>query len=312
MKLAITAILLLHALGSNAASYTLTDGTYESQAPALVNGDIIKIPAGVVVTTTSVLTLPDITFNIAGTFTFQNASPKPKWTLGSGSIINVYSGGTINSSAVSPAIQLTIGSNVVYNGGNPPVTGPATATSSSSTFQSNTSLPLKLVNFSVAVINNEARLKWTAINDNIAAAFHIERSASGKEWISVGHIQTEGNASLTDYSFTDNSRQFNAAYYRLAYDNGSGLTVYSSVLKADFIKNSQPVVLVKNDAVDITFKNSDSHLRTVTITDLSGNQHYQVDTRSTNFSLPLADVSGLQIIRIFEEGQLIYSNKMLH
>src|SRR5215217_5787453 len=193
MKLTFTAILLLHALGLQAASYTLANGTYESQAPTLVNGDIVKIPPGIVVTTTSVLTLPDITFNIAGTFTFENVSPKPKWTLGSGSVINVFSGGTISSSGASPAIQLTIGSNTVYDGADPPVTGPATATSSSSGFQSNTALPLKLTGFTIAVENNEARLKWTAVDDNVASVFRIEKSAAGTEWASLGSIQTKGS-----------------------------------------------------------------------------------------------------------------------
>lgn len=312
MRSIITSILLLHTLGSNAASYTLTNGTYESQAPTLVNGDIIKIPAGVVVTTTSVLTLPNITFNIAGTFTFQNASPKPKWTLGSGSVINVFTGGTINSSTNSPAIQLAIGSNSVYNGGNPPVTGPATATGNSSNFQSNTALPLKLISITIAVINNEAILKWTAVDDNVAAAFRIERSATGKEWAALGSVQTKGNAALTDYSFTDNSRQAGTAYYRLAYDNGAGATVYSPVLKADFMKNNQPVVAVNNSGINITFNRNDDHLRTVTITDMAGKELRRVDTRDASLNVPLTDVPGLQIVRIFEEGQLIYCNKLVH
>ena len=100
--------------------------------------------------------------------------------------------------------------------------------------------PLKLVNFSARKshssysLNGEGSsqvlLNWTTANEVNTDYFDIERSNSGKEFISIGKVKATANSPLTTfYSFTDKSPLATANYYRLKIVDKDGKFEYSPI-----------------------------------------------------------------------------------
>lgn len=82
----------------------------------------------------------------------------------------------------------------------------------------NSTLPVKLVDFTAALNNSKVELNWRTEWEENSSHFSIERSVDGREYKSVGIVFTAGNTNQSQkYSFKDDvsSLNVNAIYYRL-------------------------------------------------------------------------------------------------
>lgn len=270
MKKTLTLLGVLCALGNAyAATYVLSSGSYESQAPSLVAGDVVTIPSGASVTVSSNVTFPNITMNIAGTLTFMNVSPKPKWDFGSGSVINVASGGSIVGNG-SSANQIVIGGNTVFRGSDPNVTGPARATSTSTNFQS-TPLPLYFTRFDATVVGGTVKLQWVVASDIHSSLFTVERSTDGRAWKTLRTIgvQDAGMKAAT-YTYTDAAASAGTYYYRIGYTANDGSNGYSATAAARVSMKNTITAGVNGQVLQLRFPDLTSEPKLVVITDMQG------------------------------------------
>lgn len=96
-------------------------------------------------------------------------------------------------------------------------------------------LPIGLSSFSVAMVNNTARLNWEAQVESNSKGFNIERSSSGNDFNAIGFVSSSGNtASGNFYNFTDSLPLKGMNYYRLKQINNDGSFSYSGIKSVTF------------------------------------------------------------------------------
>jgi hypothetical protein len=223
-KLYVSIIAVLASLASFAADITAVGGNWNqagSWSPtAPSTGDIIIIPSGVTVTVGNNVVISNVTIRVYGVLNVTN-----KLNLGSTWNIAVYTGGNIQGNG---QIVNSNTNNNIYSGSGT-ITGPQVASSSSSTFVTNTTLPVKFTGFSVARQNSDVLVQWATAEEVNALSYEVERSTDGGTWNRIATVSAKGNtSSLTNYSFTDNNVSAAVAYYRVKQVDVDGKFVYSA------------------------------------------------------------------------------------
>ncbi len=93
-------------------------------------------------------------------------------------------------------------------------------------------LPVKLVNFSANLSNNQTELNWSTASETNNKGFEIERSNDGKNFTTIAFVQGAGNSNrLLSYSFIDDNKA--TAYYRLKQIDFDGKFEYSNLVKVN-------------------------------------------------------------------------------
>jgi hypothetical protein len=109
-----------------------------------------------------------------------------------------------------------------------------------------TNVPLKinLLDFNVTLTKNKkAELKWSAINDNEADGFEIQRSLNQNDWQTIGWENASSINTITNYTFTDNATVAGKTYYRLRLVEKNGSSSYSDIkqIYLSFTKNEMTI-----------------------------------------------------------------------
>lgn len=92
--------------------------------------------------------------------------------------------------------------------------GPATLTPNG--FNSGTTLPVVLSDFSVRLWNNQGELSWTTEQEVNSVRFEVERSIDGTNWTKIGTVAAKGNSTTQSrYAFVDKTPSAGINYYRL-------------------------------------------------------------------------------------------------
>ncbi|MEL6143747.1 MAG: hypothetical protein AAFU67_19280, partial [Bacteroidota bacterium] len=80
----------------------------------------------------------------------------------------------------------------------------------------NLSLPVELVDFKVAVLNEGAKLEWETARERNNRGFYVERSGDGRSWERLGFVNGAGDADEAQfYSFIDLAPLLGTNFYRL-------------------------------------------------------------------------------------------------
>jgi hypothetical protein len=112
-------------------------------------------------------------------------------------------------------------------------------------------LPVTWQDFHGSSENGKAVLEWTTVSEKNNAFFEIQRSATGKDFVSIGTVQ--GNGTTTEkhsYSFTDPAFLMVPMYYRLRQVDYDGKEEYSNVIRvrAPTELDQQPLIVYPNPA----------------------------------------------------------------
>ena len=92
-------------------------------------------------------------------------------------------------------------------------------------------LPIELLQFEAACINNQASLIWQTAAEINNHLFTIEKSFDGVQFNSIGKVNGSGNSShLINYSFTDKALNTENAYYRLSQEDFNGRISRSNII----------------------------------------------------------------------------------
>ena len=91
-------------------------------------------------------------------------------------------------------------------------------------------LPVELTRFAASAANGRVTLSWATASEKNSAYFAIERSANGREFVSIAEVKSQGNSSTpTDYRATDEKPLPGQSYYRLRQVDADGTAAYSPV-----------------------------------------------------------------------------------
>jgi len=92
-------------------------------------------------------------------------------------------------------------------------------------------LPIKLIEFSISVVNNKSVLKWITSNEINNDYFTIQHSKDGKTFEDIGIIDGAGNSNKNiSYSWTDEYNIEGVNYYRLSQTDFDGTIVYFKII----------------------------------------------------------------------------------
>ena len=113
-------------------------------------------------------------------------------------------------------------------------------------------LPLKLIFFKGALVDNASFLQWRTSNEVNTSQFMIERSLNGEAYEKIGTVAANGNStSAIDYFFRDMdacSQPATLLYYRLKMVDKDGAYTYSNVVMIAVPYTAGRVVLFPNPA----------------------------------------------------------------
>lgn len=116
-----------------------------------------------------------------------------------------------------------------------------------------TTLPVSILNFKGAVVNNQPVLSWSTATEFNDKGFAIERSKDGKIFTQIGFVNGAGSTTQRkDYSYTDaSSGDIGVAtcYYRLKQIDLDGKTSYSNVIPLS-LKNALDWKIYPNPVKD--------------------------------------------------------------
>jgi len=123
--------------------------------------------------------------------------------------------------AGSPAINTGVYVGLPYNG-SAPDRGYA---------ETNTALPIKLLDFNVAEKNGKNMLHWITATESNSDYFNIERSSNGQDYEVIGRVAAAGfSANEINYNFTDAAPLTRINYYRLAMVDKDKSQEYSNIV----------------------------------------------------------------------------------
>lgn len=270
------------------------------------DNDIVTIPAssqvyfnGSPYSKNSPATRPTMNIKVYGILDFSNAG-NDKLYLNAGSVVQIFSGGSIKtSSASSEIIAIYNGStdNTVWTGSPSTINGPAYASATSSSF-SNGILPVKILSFEIIKSNEgHALLKWTTSSEFNSSAFEIETiSSSAVPWKTIGRVQAAGYSSgLIEYSFAVTLLP-GLNQFRLKQIDKDDKYSYSSVAGIKCDANSNIHINYNPSTHQLSAKGLQKNAGSIAIYDISGQAVYK-----GKFALPVIFVpklSGVYVVSV--------------
>jgi hypothetical protein len=134
--------------------------------------------------------------------------------------------------------------------------------------------PFVLLQFTGALVNNQAQLKWQTQNEQRISNYVIERSQDSLTFTAIGTQQPQHTGSgVNSYAFTDPNLQAGKNYYQLQITDTSGNAVSGGVVEVSLPGSNNAVTLYPNPAkgvVNITVPSS-ANTATLQVVDLHGN-----------------------------------------
>jgi hypothetical protein len=210
--------------------------------PALVNGDILIIDNKVTIASGPITTAASVTLYIRSDNSPNTSTTTAKLIFTTGGKLELGSGSSVTlqnftgNSANNPGIDGTGagGSNLISIGGTNYWQASNGDVSGTGSLQPGGTLPIKLSFFKANTTEENVVLSWaTSLEENFDE-FIVERSADGKDFISLGAVKGEGrnlNDIQTEYVFEDAFPLIGNNYYRLtAVDLDGTVETFKAVM----------------------------------------------------------------------------------
>jgi predicted SpoU family rRNA methylase len=125
-------------------------------------------------------------------------------------------------------------------------------------FNTNGTLPVKLLSFNATLANEKVNCAWETASEINNDYFTIERSKDGRSFEAFGNVKGQGNSNRNiRYSYTDNNPFSGISYYRLKQTDFDGKYAYSSIKKVGsteklateislYYENENPIVKINS------------------------------------------------------------------
>ena len=97
------------------------------------------------------------------------------------------------------------------------------------------SLPVTLIDFSGAKVENTIALRWNTAEETHSDRFDVQRSADGKNWATIGTQKSQGESySVVNYTFVDKKPASGDNFYRLKMIDTDKTFAYSKIIKVGY------------------------------------------------------------------------------
>lgn len=175
-------------------------------------------------------------------------------------------------------------------------------------------LPIELLAFHAIEWHDDVRFMWTTASETNNDYFSIERSADGRDWITVLRIDGAGNSSTPiDYEAVDPEPLPGLSYYRLKQSDYDGQYSYSDVEAVTFDTGVENEVLIFPNPTNgqITIVANDEEMAGFGVFDMQGgNVTGQVELKRNGAQNHTADLrrlpSGVYTVRTRSNVSRIY------
>jgi hypothetical protein len=158
--------------------------------------------------------------NVYGTISFVGVG-RIRLDYNDGDVINIFSGGNINSDNAFFGV-LDFGGNSVFVTPDNPIDTPTSIEDGAST-----PLPIELLSFNADLSGEVVQISWATAAEINNDFFTLERSTDGIDWESIGEEAGAGNSIIRlDYNFTDYNPIPGFSYYRLKQTDYDGQYEY--------------------------------------------------------------------------------------
>lgn len=140
-------------------------------------------------------------------------------------------------------------------------------------------LPVRFISFETAKSGNDVKLTWKVADEINVSGYHIERSADGRNWNSIGFVPF--NPAPTNeklYTLTDRDPLSTINYYRIRQQDLDGRVKYSDIRFVRFNSEAMDVRLYPVPVTNILKLNIQSPVNTaavVRVTNMLGNTVHQ-------------------------------------
>ncbi|XZF14432.1 T9SS type A sorting domain-containing protein [Chitinophagaceae bacterium MMS25-I14] len=170
-------------------------------------------------------------------------------------------------------------------------------------------LALTWVSFDARTAGNDILLDWKTADEKNTASFDIERSTDGKNFETVGSLNTIGTGN-NDYNFTDAATVNGTNYYRLKQIDNDGTFQYSKVITATVRKEAVvDAVVFPNPAKDVLHIKSTVPV-SAEIFNLSG-MRVAVTEASTETSISLTGLAaGIYVYHLVNGNEVVKMAKI--
>ena len=101
-----------------------------------------------------------------------------------------------------------------------------------------TTLPIKLLDFTLSQQLQNATLHFSTGNEETLSKIEIQRSANGTDWDKLTSLDAKGNATANKYQYTDAGLSIGKWYYRLQLIEKDGTVTFSKVLNIEVTTTS--------------------------------------------------------------------------
>ncbi|MEK6482076.1 hypothetical protein WJR50_31335 [Catalinimonas sp. 4WD22] len=115
----------------------------------------------------------------------------------------------------------------------------------------NNPLPIELIHLGGEADDKQVRLHWGTAWENNNDYFEIERSADGKNFMSIGKVAGAGNSTIEQqYQFVDKNPLLGSAYYRLRQTDFDGKYTHSKIVLLNFYPESEYYASISPNPVE--------------------------------------------------------------
>lgn len=180
-------------------------------------------------------------------------------------------------------------------------------------FNSNGTLPVKLISFNATLANEKVHCAWETASETNNDYFTIEKSKDGNGFEAVGNIKGQGNSnSNIRYSYTDNNPFSGISYYRLKQTDFDGKYTYSEIKKVGLDKElaSKISLYYENNNPIISISSLVENKVTIELINLNGiklftNEQPIIKGENT-FGINANTTPGLYLLKVQMENEVKY------
>ncbi|WP_171036470.1 T9SS type A sorting domain-containing protein [Dyadobacter sediminis] len=95
-------------------------------------------------------------------------------------------------------------------------------------------LPVELISFTAKAVERNVQLDWKTASEENSKSFEVQRSYNGKQWLTIGSVQSAGNSQVNShYTFTDSAAMKGRNLYRLKMIDQDQTFTYSRIQNVD-------------------------------------------------------------------------------
>lgn len=167
-------------------------------------------------------------------------------------------------------------------------------------------LPVTLTSFNAVKQNKVVLLNWETENEINFSKFILERSTDNLHWQAITQVNAHNTHGRNLYQYTDANPATGINQYRLKQINMDGSYQYSHIARVDFSKEAG-IIISPNPASDFINIQCDKKITGISIVDMSGKLVKQISPNASNIYNVSKMATGMYLIRIQTESQVLNS-----